>query len=89
MDDLDAIKTEVIENSRAVVSEFALHERVEDVVFVIEDGDGRQVRQFPLNEALSREGCTERTHLVSPLPTPNGSPSASHVAESRLVAQCE
>ena len=54
LDDLDAIKAEVIESSRAVVSEFALHGRFEDGVFVIEDGEGRRVLQFPLKGPLPR-----------------------------------
>ncbi len=52
LDDLDSIKAEVIESSREVISEFAVHGRFEDGIFVIEDGEGRRVLQFPFKGAL-------------------------------------
>jgi len=52
LDDLGAIEAELIESSREVVSEFALYERFQDGVFVIEDTQGRRVLQFPFKGAL-------------------------------------
>ncbi len=48
----NSIKAEVIESSREVIREFAVHGRFEDGIFVIEDGEGRRVLQFPFKGAL-------------------------------------
>ncbi|HEY8247083.1 MAG TPA: hypothetical protein VIG38_07360 [Hyphomicrobium sp.] len=52
LDDIDAVKGEVVESSREIMGELALQGRFDDGVFVIEDSDGRRVLQFPLKGAL-------------------------------------
>ena len=52
VDDLDSIKADVLASSREVIREFSVHGRFEDGIFVIEDGEGRRVMQFPFKGAL-------------------------------------
>ena len=57
LEDLEAVKAEVIASSREMVSEFAPYNPLEDRSFLIEDNRGRLVLEFSFRDPFEVRRC--------------------------------